>query len=425
MVRCPSCKTIQRDGQSNCQACGTALAGGSGPNGPSGHAKSAPGQGGNGQSGNAGRQPANDQAAPGRRTVAGQEGPGAPRAVTTTPPPPRQPTSTAAQTFQIAPLAAPASEDLVSPAPPIASGPVVLGPASDPAVSGRPAHAPDPYVSAASGSSPVVVGPPPEEGSSTTALKVTAVVMGSLVLVTLIALVVVLLRGQDDQVTTGPSTSAPSSSAAPTSAPTTVQQAPASVSISAQRTTVNTGEAITINVSFTGDPNAVETTTLVINTVPSPEPVKGLKSSFTVDAGSVAASSTFKVAILMKDGHQIESQAATVNIVTPTTPTPQTVYVTQTTSPPNTSCMDFCDGPGTTANIRPGHTLMGIRSTPSRSGELVRNVDSGDTTVIGMCTVTGEWAPAVGNAPAGDNWIRLTDGNYFWDSWTYNIWPRC
>lgn len=305
-------------------------------------------------------------------------------------------------------------------APPLGAAQVVLGPASDPSISVPSFPGP---AGAISHSTPAVIVGPAEEPDRNRGLKIAALVISSLVLVTLIVVAIFLWKSSGPTpppttTTTVPPTTAP----AP---PTTAPPATGSVSITAETGTVRTNEAATIRVHFQGDQTKVTSTRLVINNTPVPEVNKGLRNEFVLDAGDVAGSLPFKVIVELEGGNVVESNELRITIAPPTTQT-TIIYVPETTLPPPAERPSLPPSGGSKmVVIRPGHTEMGIRVSAARSARLVRNVDSGDTSVYGVCTVKGDWAPAVGNAPAGDNWIRLTDGNYFWDSWAENYFPSC
>ena len=174
----------------------------------------------------------------------------------------------------------------------------------------------------------VLVGPMgPPGGSRGTSKSLIAVVIGmsALVLVLVVAIGAVLVKGGDrphpltsndsgtTQITSDPTP-------APSSATTTHSSGDVSVALTATSSKVNSGDAITVQIDFNGDPAEVASTTLVLGGLPTDQRVDGLHTQFSIPA-TFAGTIEVKVLLTLKDGRTIETNPVTVTVATTTTPT--------------------------------------------------------------------------------------------------------
>ncbi len=234
---------------------------------------------------------------------------------------------------------------------------MVLGPSSDPGLGGVPlntGYASHTLSDLAPGSPSVLVGPTTVDDTSK-GLKVAAIVASSLVLVVLVALVfVVVASGRSSP---PPSTTqlsqADSIASQTTPASNPAAAGAASVSVSVGSPTVTSGEAVSLPVLFNGDPSQVESTTLVMNGLPTPDTARGLRNQFSFPT-SFPGTVQLKVSIRLKDGRMIESNTVSVTVVPTTTVAPSTVIV----RPSPTSG-------GSTSGVPFGHWVSMLGAKPS------------------------------------------------------------
>lgn len=416
MIRCGNCRVIQKDGAAVCTACGATL-------------------------GSAGQTAGAGQDAPGSTTGPvlpnqASRGPGRPstgpilpnQAGTGTSAPPSAPAQPASPPVRPsvppAPVSGPAGPVSSPPAsvvppvvpsapparPPVAGhpGPVVLGPASDPGLGSRSSGSfpPGGGGTPPTAPNPVVVGPPAKAADGNRGLKIAAIVGSSLVLVLLVALVLVLLgRDETTVATVATTTTATSTSTTTIATTTTTAVIPAELNLAAFSRPFTTGEAISVPVGFTGDPNAVEHTELHINGLPS-ERAGGLKTSFSIDT-PLPGTVQVKVVITLKNGEARESNQVAATVIVPTTTAPPPPPVVTYPERDTRTCYGC-----RTLTIRPGHSDIVVRDRATRSSRVVGKVNS-NSYLQGDCYVIGESVTIGGQTSS--RWDRLADGNYIWD----------